>query len=138
MQPEESEEFGSRRESTRWRLVGDLLAFQFKLALDGLRDVLLSPLSLLAALAGLIFAGKQPGLYFYGLLRLGHRSDQWIRLFSAVADYARGGYSDEAAEYSSDTIVQKVEDLLVDGYRNDGLIARLKQSLDNLWDRFRN
>ena len=72
--------------ATRWRLIRDLIAFQFKLLLDGLRDILLSPVSIAAAIAGLLTDGKNPGKYFYRLMALGHKSDAWINLFKSHDD----------------------------------------------------
>ena len=69
------------RDKTRLQLVLDVLAFQFKLAADGLRDVLLSPLSIIAALMGLIAGGDDPYRYFRDLLRFGRRTEVWINLF---------------------------------------------------------
>ena len=68
---------------SRWQLLRDVLAFQFKLAIDGLRDVILSPISIIAALVGLVSERKNPGKHFYRLLEMGHRSDRWINLFNA-------------------------------------------------------
>lgn len=39
---------------TRGQLLRQILVFQFKLAMDGIRDVLLSPISVIAALAGIL------------------------------------------------------------------------------------
>ncbi len=69
------------RDKSRLQLVLDVFVFQFKLAADGLRDVLLSPLSLIAALMGLIAGGDDPYRYFRDLLRFGRRTEIWINLF---------------------------------------------------------
>jgi len=39
---------------TRGQLLRQILVFQFKLAMDGLRDLLMSPISIAAALAGIL------------------------------------------------------------------------------------
>ncbi|MEM9384516.1 MAG: hypothetical protein AAGA68_05605 [Pseudomonadota bacterium] len=65
----------------RWGLLRDAAAFQVKLVVDGLRDVLLSPLSLIAAIAGLALGRHE---WFYDLLHLGRRTERWIDLFSAA------------------------------------------------------
>jgi hypothetical protein len=67
---------------SRWTLIRDLVAFQFKLVVDGLRDVLLSPLSLIVALLGLSLGRRD---WFYDLLVLARRSERWIDLFSAAS-----------------------------------------------------
>ena len=69
------------RETSRLRLVLDVFVFQFKLAADGIRDVLLSPLSIISAVMGLVAGGDDPYRYFRQLLRLGRRSEVWINLF---------------------------------------------------------
>jgi hypothetical protein len=67
---------------SRWVLLRDVAAFQFKLIIDGTRDVLLSPLSLIVALLGLATGRRD---WFYRLLVLGRRSDRWIDLFRAAS-----------------------------------------------------
>ncbi len=62
-------------------LVWKLLRFQFKLFLDSLRDLLLSPLSVGAVVLGLLDGRERPDHYLAKLMRLGQRSDRWINLF---------------------------------------------------------
>lgn len=67
-------------------LLRDLLAFQLKLLLDALRDVVLSPVSLAAAVVdGLRGRRDRDGL-FYRVLRLGRRSEDWIDLWAAARE----------------------------------------------------
>ncbi len=66
---------------TRAQLVWDVLVFQFKLAADGLRDLILVPISIMAGLLGLIIGGKQPGQYFQQVINFGRRTEYWINLF---------------------------------------------------------
>ena len=51
------------RHTSRLLLLQDFLVFQFKLALDGLRDVFLSPISLVVALLGVLTSRSDPGKY---------------------------------------------------------------------------
>lgn len=67
--------------NSRLQLVWDITVFQFKLVFDGVRDVLLVPLSLIAGLLGLLFGGDDPQQYFRRLLRLGRRTEMWLNLF---------------------------------------------------------
>jgi hypothetical protein len=67
--------------TSRLQLVWDVALFQFKLLFDGLRDLLLSPLSLVAAVAGLIAGGDDPQRYFRRLLQIGRRTEIWLNLF---------------------------------------------------------
>ncbi len=84
-----------RHHTSRLQLVWDVLVFQFKLAFDGLRDLLLSPLSIIAAVMGLLAGGDDPYRYFRRLLRFGRRSELWINLFG---HRRRGGTSDDVVE----------------------------------------
>jgi hypothetical protein len=67
----------------RWQVLRDTVAFQFKLLMDGARDVLLSPISIGAAILGLIFSPDNPGIYFNRLMKFGRKTDAWINLFGA-------------------------------------------------------
>ena len=67
--------------SSRLQLLWDVLIFQFKLAFDGMRDLLLSPLSIISAVIGLLAGGDAPDRYFRQLLHLGRRSETWLNLF---------------------------------------------------------
>ncbi|MEE9255342.1 MAG: hypothetical protein V3U43_10425 [Pseudomonadales bacterium] len=66
---------------SRVELIWRLIVFQLKLVMDGLRDIVLSPVSLVAVLAGLIAGGKTPERYWNLLMRFGRRTDIWINLF---------------------------------------------------------
>ena len=112
----------------RWVLLLDVLAFQFKLLLDGLRDILLSPISITAAVIGVITGGNHPGKYFYRLLEFGHKTDRWINLF--------GAYSDKQEKQPvSDAYVSKIESLIISEYRKGGVVKDLKSRTDALFDR---
>ena len=62
-------------------IIRDLVIFQVKLAIDGLKDVVLLPASLVAALVDLIFPGKRPGRFFYLVMRVGESFDHWLSLY---------------------------------------------------------
>ncbi|MCB1693130.1 MAG: hypothetical protein KDI19_10210, partial [Pseudomonadales bacterium] len=61
---------GEEAPANHWHLLRDVLAFQVKLALDGIRDLLLSPLSIIAVLAGVIASPRKPDRYFRRLMHL--------------------------------------------------------------------
>lgn len=56
-----------------------LLRFQIKLLFDGVRDVVLSPISIGVVVIGWLLGREQR--YFDALMRLGERSDDWLNLF---------------------------------------------------------
>jgi len=64
-------------------LIRDLLIFQLKLALDGVKDLVLSPISIGAAALDIVSPGPRPGHRFYGVMTLGERFDRWLNLFGA-------------------------------------------------------
>lgn len=61
-------------------LVRRTVLFQFRLAADGVRDLLLSPISVIAALLGLLNPSN-PSWAFDRLMGMGRISDRWINLF---------------------------------------------------------
>lgn len=72
------------RQEDRWQTFKDVLLFQGKLFVDGLRDVLLSPVSIIAALIDLAVPGNDRGRRFYAVVRFGRRTEGWINLFGAA------------------------------------------------------
>ena len=113
-----------------WQLIRDVAVFQLKLALDGVRDVVLLPVSLAAAVLGLLFSADNPGKYFNRLLDLGRKSDVWINLFGASEHY-----QSEQAPPSSDAYVQKLEEMLINEYKRGGVVKNLKDHTDQLVQR---
>jgi len=81
--PAQSSALEAEHHVSRRRVMRRMFLFQFKLLADGVRDLILSPLSILAVLLGLIAGNKEPDKYFNRLLRFGRRSDIWINLFDA-------------------------------------------------------
>jgi hypothetical protein len=65
-------------------LIRDLLIFQLKLVLDGLKDLVLIQLSLGAVLFDLLFGRPGRASLFYGVLRLSERFDLWLNLYGAA------------------------------------------------------
>lgn len=65
-------------------VIRDLLEFQFKLVVDGLKDLTLVHVALGAALLDLFRRDGSPGRRFYGIIRLSDRFDEWLDLHAAV------------------------------------------------------
>lgn len=80
--------------TSRLQLIWDVVMFQFKLVFDGVRDILLSPLSIAAGVLGLFAGGDDPARFFRRLLYLGHRTEVWINLFGRH----RRGTSDQMVD----------------------------------------
>jgi hypothetical protein len=107
-------------------LLRRLVVFQLKLAVDGLRDVVLSPLSLVAVLWGVLFSPRDRSAPFGALLRFGRRTDDWIDLF----ELRRRVPDAEAA--GADALVDAVERMLREEYERGGGLAGLQARLKGL------
>ena len=79
----ESDDVAGRTDvsQSRLQLIWEVLVFQLKLTVDGLRDFILVPISLIAAILGLLFGGKNPAQYFHRVINFGRRTEYWINLF---------------------------------------------------------
>lgn len=119
----------------RWTLIRDVGVFQFKVLCDGLRDLLLVPISLGAGLISLVRGGSKPSSEFYDLLKLGRRSERWINLFGAAA-HLHGPATDEERFPAEDIdqMVGRVESFIVHEYNKGGVTAQAKQRLDTALD----
>lgn len=86
-------------------LLRQMALLQLKLLIDAARDLVLSPVTLGAALLDLLMLKKQAPRYFHDTLRMGKRSDAWIDLWSPVERRDR-------APENVDALVQRVETLI--------------------------
>jgi hypothetical protein len=102
----------AKHRNPRAELVRDAATFQIKLLADGLRDALLIPLSLVAALLGLLRGGEDCDREFGRVIKLGRRSERWINLFGHQRPLGRAG-----AAGSMDSILHQVETIAVEQYR---------------------
>ena len=99
-------------EPPRVRLLRDAAVLQLKLVADGFRDALLIPVSLVAALVGLIRGGEDCNAEFRRVIELGRRSERWINLFGheRPLDVAHPAGS-------MDRILEQVETIVVEQYK---------------------
>lgn len=123
------------RVPSRWELIRDAAVFQGKLFVDGLRDMVMVPVSLTAALLDLLGIGRNAGLHFYEAVRAGRRTEEWIDLFGAAdrtllspPPSGRGGL---------DRVVGRVEEMVVEEYERGGMTRTAKESVDRALDRLR-
>lgn len=96
----------------RFPVLRDVIVFQGKLLVDGLRDLVLSPVSLLAALVDLIVPGDDGGKRFYAVVRFGRRTEAWINLFGA-ADHNNPDVDPQGV----DVLVAELENIVRDPQR---------------------
>ena len=121
------------RNVDRWELLRDVTVFQGKLILDGLRDLLLSPISIAAALIGIFSGGDRPGRQFYDLLYLGKRSESFINLFAAASHVSLPSFDKEGGE-SVDDLVDRLENVARQQYETGGLTQNAKDAVDRALD----
>jgi hypothetical protein len=88
----------------RRRLFKDLLVFQIKLLIDAFKDLLLSPMALVAAVVDLLQPKSRPGMLFYRLLRAGHMAEERIDLFGT-----RRGQVREPETWTVDRALDQLE-----------------------------
>jgi len=98
----------------RFRVFRDVVVFQGKLLIDGLRDLFLSPISIMAALVDLLVPGDDGGKRFYGVVSFGRRTEKWINLFGAA-----DRLGPEAPPQGIDSLLEEVERLMRDPDRRE-------------------
>jgi hypothetical protein len=115
--------------SEQWSLVRDAAVLQVKLVVDGLRDLVLVPTSIVAAILSLL-SSKQghPGPQFDQLMALGKRSERWIDLFGTHGSTRAAG--PESEEANLDAFVNRMESYVVDEYKRGGLTRQAKERVD--------
>ncbi len=120
----------------KWTLIRDAFVLQFKLVVDGLRDFLLVPASIVAAIVSLVSGedGK-PGPQFYQLLAFGKQTEEAIDLFGAYENApheVRREYN--FGDMKIDDLVERVEAFVVDEYKKGGVTAHAKERIDKALD----
>ena len=120
----------------RWTLIRDIGVLQVKLVVDGLRDIILVPASLIAGIISLATStdGK-PGTQFYRLLAWGKESEHWINLFGAVKNSPESiQQSASFGDRDIDDIVGRLETLVVDEVNRGGVTSQAKARLEKILD----
>jgi hypothetical protein len=120
----------------RWTLIRDVVVLQAKLVVDGFRDLLLVPASLVAAIVSLASGDKnRPGPQFYQLIGLGKQSERWIDLFKAYENAPEElRRENEFAVSNMDELVDRFESFVVDEYERGGVTAQAKERIDKALD----
>ncbi len=97
----------------------DLVIFLVKLALDGLKDLVLIQLALGAALLDFVSGGGTRPRLFYSVLRLSERFDLWLNLNGAMDKMESGEAGEDglfgASAAGSDTLLGKIEQIVRGG-----------------------
>jgi hypothetical protein len=130
---------GAPPQITRGQLLADTIVFQIKLAIDGLRDLVLIPVSLIAALVSFLRAGRGVGREFYDVVAFGRDTERQINLFGAADRMYPEDDSKAASEL--DELLGRVEGAVRNGYEGERFSkvrARLEAALDKFEERDRN
>jgi hypothetical protein len=120
----------------RWTLIRDIVVLQGKLIVDGLRDLVLVPASLIAGIISLA-SGKdgQPGTQFYRLLGVGKQSEQWINLFGALRNAPPDlEHPQPFPNADLDEIVGRIENFVIDEQKRGGMTAQARQRFEKALD----
>ena len=116
----------------RWTLARDIAVLQAKLIVDGLRDLLLVPASLVVGIVSLVsFDDTRPGAAFYNLLGVGKQSERWINLFGALKNAPPDMMQFEPfPDADMDELVGKLETFVIAEHKRGGITAQAKERLD--------
>lgn len=109
-----------------WKFLRDVAVFQLKMLLDNARDLVLMPVSLVAAVIDLVFKGDRQGALFYRVLRWGAHSEEVIDVYRAI-EHERPA---EKPSYSVDAVIAQLEGVLVRECEKGGTASSLKAALD--------
>ena len=119
----------------RWTLIRDVVVFQGKLFLDGLMDIILSPVSIVLAVVDIITGGDRAGDRFYRLLKFGRRTDDWINLFGDAERVFKTSHPTHARDKGLDDIVDQLEELVKRQHEKGGVTATAKDTIDEAIDK---
>jgi hypothetical protein len=117
---------------TRWAFIRDVAVFEFKLALNNFHNFFQIPLTLVVAAIDLIFTekGKMEGSRFYKVVEWGRTIDDAIDIYSVVDHVERSMNT----TYTVDTLVSKLETVIVREHEKGGTAANIKAALDRAID----
>ena len=111
--------------SKRGTLVRNTIVFQLKLMADGFRDLVLIPVSFIAAIIGLLRGGDEPEREFNQVIEIGRQSEQWINLFGNHDVPVNSNMGT-----SIDVVFEKVEEALKQQYKTDGTSKSTQAEID--------
>jgi hypothetical protein len=125
----------------RWALMRDVASFQVKMVVEGLRDILLVPLTLGAAAFGLLFGGQHPERLYRDVLRAGYRFDGWLNLFGTIGkrhpslrEGERGRAESDSEDPTIDQYFRAIETKLVEQHARGGVTRQAKEKVDRWLD----
>lgn len=112
----------------RRRVIRDVSRFQLKLMLDALRDLIMSPWSLVAGAIDVVKAGRQEPEHFAEVIRAGRKTEEWIDLWD------HGKEQETASTASVDSVIERLEEALRNAQGNQEQLQRLRTWLQQRLD----
>ena len=100
----------------RGALIREAVIFQLKLLTDGVRDLVLLPISLIATLVGVLRGGNEPDREFRQVIELGRQSEQWINLFGQHEPIEEAGRAG-----SIDLLLTRAEEVVREQAKEGGI-----------------
>jgi hypothetical protein len=117
----------------RWTFIRDVVVFQIKMLLDNLRDLVLMPVALAAAVIDLLYRGEREGALFYKVLRWGLHSEEVIDVYSAIAHHDPGRFKVSQA-FTVDGVIARLENVVTREVEKGGTAATIKTAMDRAID----
>lgn len=112
----------------RRRIIRDVSRFQLKLMLDALRDLIMSPWSLVAGAIDVLKAGRQEPEHFAEVIQAGRKTEAWIDLWDQGKEHAT------APTASVDQVIERLEEALKGAQANPEQLQRLRSWLQQRLD----
>jgi hypothetical protein len=96
----------------------DFMIFQLKLALDGLKDIVVFQVSIVAVVLDFLSGRGEKPRWFYSVVRVSERFDRWLDLHGAMQRIDAGQTDDGffgASESGSDSLLGELEQMVRGG-----------------------
>jgi hypothetical protein len=133
--------------NSRWHFLRDVLVMQIKLVLGNLLNFVIVPISLGAALLDLLVKGEREGARFYQVLAWARDIEEGINVYGAIGGYhATHGEPESPSvdetdgdkpNFNVDTVIRRVETVIVREYEKGGTAASLKSAVDRVLNQMR-
>jgi hypothetical protein len=115
--------------SFRWVLIKKALVFQLKLGADALRDLILSPLSMILVIVDIVSGHSEKQSLFYKMMKYGRLSDHWINLFEIKQGF---GFRKNK---NVDHWIDQVESIISEQQHTGKMSQAAKEKIDTYLDK---
>ncbi len=134
-QPDVEPEVETESTHDRWAIIRDALVFQLKLVLEGIRDIVIGPLALLAALYDLMRGIPRSKAVLYRILERGYRYDLFLNLYDALDREGEPKHTKPLGrDKGVDRYVDRVTAAVQKNQDHSPLVAKTKKGVDRTLD----